>query len=179
MNCTLRSIVFATLAIGYFATQSHAQVVQLPSIRTFSYSGTVLVPDSGSAYLGGNYSGSASSQRRFGSQAAGVGMGVAGASVRTTIIDLDAMDGEILGADPKSLRGPHNTSRPATMAERTEEGKQLVRFARAQFRSGNQGAAFDAYRMAIDLLQGELRELATSEFRRVFPTASVQVAIRQ
>ncbi len=183
MDFMVRSIVAASLLAGFFASQSHAQVVQLPSISTFSYSGTVLVPDSGSAYLGGRNSASSSSQRQFGSRAAGSGIGVSGAGVHATIIDLGAMDREMLGVDPMSLRGMslrglRDATRQSTIAERTEEGKQLVRFARAQFRSGNQGAAYDAYRMAINVLEGELRALALAEFQRVFPIASVQVAGR-
>ena len=178
MYFVVRTIVVATLLGGAFASQSHAQVVQLPSISTFSYSGSVLVPDSGSAYLGGRYSAASSSQRRLGSRAAGSALGVSGASVHATIIDLDAMDRAILGADPRSLKGPHDASRQATMAERTEEGKQLVRYARAQYHAGNQGAAYDAYRMAINTLQGELRSLAMAEFQRVYPIAGVQIASR-
>ena len=56
----------------------------------------------------------------------------------------------------------------------TEEGKSLVRFARTQYREGNKAASFDTYRMAIQVLQGRLRELATVEFRRVFGTAADQ-----
>ena len=179
MYLVVRSMVLVTLLAEVLVSQSHAQVVQLPSISTFSYSGTVLVPDSGSAYLGGRYAAASSSQRRLGSRAAGLSIGVSGASVHATIIDLNAMDRAILGADPSTRSAPGNDRRQATIAERNDEGKQIVRFARAQFRRGNQGAAYDAYRMAINVLQGDLRAMALAEFQRVFPIASVQVATRR
>ena len=56
----------------------------------------------------------------------------------------------------------------------TEEGKALVRFARKQYREGRKAASFDTYRMAIQVLDGRLRELAIVEFRRVFGTAADQ-----
>lgn len=42
-----------TLTIALLTTAAHAQVVQLPSLRSFSVRTSVLVPDSGGAYLGG------------------------------------------------------------------------------------------------------------------------------
>ncbi len=148
-----------------------AQTVQLPSVTTFSYSGSVLVPDSGAGYLGGRRSAAVSSHSRLGSRASGGTWSSSSGFAQVTIIDLAAMDRQILGSEPAPAHDLHRTT-----AQRTEEGKRLVRFARSKLREQNQGAAFNAYRMAIDLLPADLRTLATAEFRREFPIASVQVA---
>lgn len=52
------------LALAGLATTSQAQVVQLPTFRTFSISTTVAVPDRGAAYLGGVTRGSWGSSSR-------------------------------------------------------------------------------------------------------------------
>jgi hypothetical protein len=94
-----------TLAVVQFVTFvpiTEAQVVQLPSARSLSYSGSVLVPDGGTASLGGaSYSRYGSRQSGWGpmssgSSASGVGSSSMAASVN--IIDLAAMDEAILGA---------------------------------------------------------------------------------
>ena len=59
-------------------------------------------------------------------------------------------------------------------ADREQEGKALVRYARRQHRAGNDSQAFEAYRMAVGLLNGRLRELAKDEFRRVFGASAEQ-----
>ncbi|MEM6777772.1 MAG: hypothetical protein AAF670_08950 [Planctomycetota bacterium] len=93
------------LALCLFGKDAGAQVVQLPSTRIFSYSGSVAVPDRGATYLGGNSS-------------AALGPGGSALSTRSlrahaTIIDLDAMDRQILGTDdalaePRRMAaGPH------------------------------------------------------------------------
>lgn len=177
MRLTGLIVTLVSLLFGCWSTRALAQVVQLPSVHTFSYSGSVLVPDSGSASLGGRSSSASGTQSRLGSRARGSELGASGTSVHATIIDLDAMDRRILGDDPRQRRADQTSlRRTQSSVNRTEEGKQLVRFARAQFRSGNTSSAFDAYRMAIDILPNDLRILAITEMRRVFPVNAVQVA---
>ncbi len=85
---------------GQFTAVSQAQVVQLPSYRSFSYSGSAWVPDGGTVALGGV------NTARYGSSVSGFGplsrSGIGGGSSSQTlsasaqIIDLDAMDEAIL-----------------------------------------------------------------------------------
>jgi hypothetical protein len=72
---------------------TNAQIVQVPTIGTFSIQSAVSVPDSGSAYLGGNRSASSYSRSSGPMGRGGVSQMSAGAaSVRATIIDLDELD---------------------------------------------------------------------------------------
>jgi len=56
----------------------------------------------------------------------------------------------------------------ARIADRTSEGKSLVRFARRQYKQGDKSGAYQAYQMAIEVLDGRLRQLAIAEFRRLY-----------
>lgn len=70
-----------------------AQVVQIPTVGTFSLSNTVMVPDSGSAYMGGNQRGAlGNSSLGPGSIARGANQTSSGVSVHATIIDLNELD---------------------------------------------------------------------------------------
>ncbi|KAA1257799.1 hypothetical protein LF1_02890 [Rubripirellula obstinata] len=94
------AISFAfSISCGSLFSNASAQVIQLPTVRTFSYSGPVLVPDSGSAYLGGVNRSAVSSQRRGLSRNFGQANAASGAVVSATIIDLDEMDRQIRRAD--------------------------------------------------------------------------------
>lgn len=166
MNRIQIAAVVVMLGIG----NASAQVVQLPSFRTFSYSGSVLVPDSGSAYLGGVNRSAISSQRRgFGGRGFGRSLGqsssASSAVVSATIIDLDEMDREIRSADISA--GIHRDAvlRAAMAAKAQEEGKQLVRFARHQYRAGKLSSSRNAYQVAISVLDGQLKQLAIAEYR--------------
>ncbi|WP_168164480.1 hypothetical protein [Pirellula sp. SH-Sr6A] len=79
--------------LGTFPT-AHAfgQVVQLPTLGTFSISGGALVPDSGGAYLGGHGRGNSGSARYPAATASGQTRSATGASIHATIIDLDELD---------------------------------------------------------------------------------------
>lgn len=177
------SIVLGLIAVA-LTSEATAQtgtripsVVQLPSFRIFTYSGTVVVPDSGAGFLGGNKSYAGGARRRGFNRAFGSSLGNPQVSVFPTIIDNNEIDRQLLGGTPeqflKSDGGGAETANRKTM-DPTEEGKALVRYARAQYREGKKTAAFDTYRMAIQVLPGRLRELATVEFRRVFGTAADQ-----
>jgi len=154
-----------------------AQVVQLPTIRTFSYSGTVVVPDRGTASLGGGAAASSGFRSRGLSRGVGAGAATGGASVSATIIDQRALDRAILGGSHESLLYRSNEPSGSGRARSTREGKALVRYARRCHREGLERVAFTAYRLAISRLSGELRELAAAEFRRVFGEPAAQ-AIR-
>ncbi len=70
-----------------------AQTVQLPTVGTFSLNTSVLAPDSGTAYMGGNRRNAMGSQALgIGSSAFGSTSSAASASVRATIIDLNELD---------------------------------------------------------------------------------------
>lgn len=139
-----------------------AQVVQLPSFRSFSYSGGVLVPDGGGVSLGGNSS--ALDLPGFQSHRH------AGMSVHATIIDLDEMDRQILGYDPDQLRKQVLRGGDARRMMRSDdtrmtgealigEAKRKVRLARRLTRFGDHLGAKHFYREAIEMLE---RAAATS-----------------
>ncbi len=153
----------ATLFAGDVAAQS---VVQLPSFHQFSYSGSVLVPDRGGAYLGGVNRSSSGSLRRGWNRAAGRSVGNAGASVHANIIDLQELDREILGGTPKEFLAEQKSG--VNAIDRAAEGKSLVRYARRQYSRGDKYEAAYTYRMAISVLDGRLRELAIAEYRRLY-----------
>ena len=99
----------ASLAVGSLvaalmslAPVANAQVVQLPSYRNFSYSGSAWVPDGGTASLAGSgYGVSSSSSRGWGPYGGRAMGGVGGAtllSVNAQVIDLAVMDEALLRA---------------------------------------------------------------------------------
>lgn len=148
-------------------------VVQLPSFQTFSFSGSVVVPDGGTTSLGGVGSSAIYSQRRPTSRSFGSSLSNSHASVSARIIDLNEMDRQILGASPQELLHNGQPNRPRAI-DPVEEGKALVRHARRQYREGEKSGSFVTYQMAIGILNGQLRELAVLEFRRVFGEAADQ-----
>lgn len=95
---------------------ARAQVVQLPSTHAFGYSGSVTVPDSGQANLGGVGRQRTGVARAGGGPLAGRAGGSAsgGTSVvaSASIIDLQAMDAAILNA-PSSNQASNYTTRNA------------------------------------------------------------------
>lgn len=88
---------FALLITG----QAQGQTVQLPTTRIFSGGGSVLVPDQGSANLGGiSRSASGSSTRGYGpvrSRSGSTTREASGISVSAHVIDFEAMERELLG----------------------------------------------------------------------------------
>jgi hypothetical protein len=172
-------IALVCLAVGLSGGSLAAQsVVQLPSVRQFSYQGGVLVPDGGSVFLGGNRSAAMSSGSRG---LPGIGrlpgsnqssrLSSSGVSASVTIIDLNEMDREILGYDPQELRRGRSSahvgnasgrlasgvsSDPVSAEQRVineiAEAKALVRNARSSLQAGKPATAKHAYQLAIDLL---------------------------
>lgn len=171
MNIRLLSL----LAFGLCPLAVSAQapsVVQLPSISTFAYSGTVVVPDGGSTSLGGVNRSASGSTRRGLNRAFGSSLNRSHASVSATIIDNDEIDRQLLGGSKEEFL---RRSQPKQQTvDPSEQGKALVRYARAKYREGKHSTSFDAYRMAIQSLDGRLKNLATVEFRRVFGAAAEQ-----
>ena len=115
-----------------------AQVVQLPSVHNFSYSGGAWVPDAGSASLAGNsYARSGSVSKGwgpYGTRASGSSYGTSNSSVSVQIIDLQALDDAILSANvanpspqvrtaTTTRRSLVGASTPTRTAPRTDPGK--------------------------------------------------------
>jgi hypothetical protein len=80
--------VMAGLCWISLSSSSWAQIVQIPGMGTFNISTSMAVPDRGTGFMGGNTSGIGSTAPG----AIGRSTGVAGASVSTTVIDLDELD---------------------------------------------------------------------------------------
>ncbi len=112
MQRILASLTPALVTLVYLGVTSgaRAQVVQLPTFRTFGMSTTVSVPDRGSAYLGG-ISGSSMHRRErgvpglghvplagraFGNRAIGGRTRAGGVSVSAHIHDFEAMEDDLL-----------------------------------------------------------------------------------
>lgn len=184
----LCGVVLASSVVG------SAQVVQLPSFRQFSTTGSVLVPDGGTTLLGGNSTSSSGSRRQGLNRSFGSSAGVAQATASVTIIDLQAMDEQILGGTPQEfLRRSMRQEAAARQVARTapvkseplarpvvspvvdpnREGKSLVRYARRCLSENRRSSAFDAYRMAISKLDRKLANLAFTEFHKVFGAAAI------
>lgn len=159
-----------------------AQTVQLPSIRQFSYSGSVLVPDRGSASLGGVRSSSTTSSTRgfpgLGRLPGGVSRSsqssAGGVSVSATIIDLDELDRQILGYDPRQVRRSRQIGAAGLSPEmEIAEAKSLVRNARRAVNAGQRESARSIYALAIEKLRrydeaGALLAYAQAEVAREF-----------
>ncbi|MEL6897006.1 MAG: hypothetical protein AAFP90_12945 [Planctomycetota bacterium] len=103
--------MFALLLVLPFAQHCNAQsggtTVQLPAVRSFSYSGTVVVPDGGTISLGGSGGARMGSSRSglgpFVGRSSGTQMRSGNAIASATVIDLQHIDQQIRGtgaADP-------------------------------------------------------------------------------
>lgn len=102
LACSLAMILLASIS-----QTAQAQIVQLPSLHTFSSSGSVLVPDGGTALLGGSsYARQGSTSSGFGplsNQATAGSAGGSTLSASVQVIDLEALDRAILaGAAPRT-----------------------------------------------------------------------------
>lgn len=94
--------MLALLSTSALASTAFAQTVQLPTTRTFSSSSSVLVPDQGSAFLGGMSSAASGSSSRGFSPLRSRGMGssrvASGMSVSAYVIDFEEMERELLAS---------------------------------------------------------------------------------
>lgn len=146
---TLSVLVFLTTASTLCAQQI---TVQQPVVRTTSVGTTVSVPDRGSTFLGG-VSSAESFRQSYGPLRTGTsrGYGLSGGSMSASvyIIDLQAMDREILNSVPDSPLAPsmrlRNNSSPVrddgnsqavSAAEKAANFERMARDAEAIGRSG-------------------------------------------
>jgi hypothetical protein len=114
---------------------SHAQTISLPSFHTFSYSGTVEVPDGGTMSLGGNAYSAASRSQRSGLLPGPVArsgiQGASNASITATIIDHQEIDRQLLGGTPEEFMARERKTealrnsgmKQVKSVDRTHEGK--------------------------------------------------------
>ena len=167
---------------------AHCQTVMLPTYHTFSYSGTVLVPDRGAVSLGGvNRAAEFSQERMFGGRNSTRSMFRSNVSAHARIIDLAEMDRQILGGTPEEFmrRERQKDQETASANEKVveqdpvEKAKQLVRDARRCYRLGSYRAADHYYRRAIRELPEDLSLLAKEEYHRVMQRPPLAPAVAQ
>lgn len=184
------------LLIGLGAELAQGQVtVQLPQFRRFQINGSIMVPDGGSAYMGGiSRSGAGSRQsgvlpfRPFANRTTG---GESGNAVVVTSVDvysLRDMEAQLMGqlspeyqeqlavestaAQAKAARqlADDQAKFSALVKSKTEaeieNAKSDVRWARKFAANGNRPAADMYYRQAIKALPVELAEIAREEHRK-------------
>ena len=192
---TLLGILFTMISGVSVCRAQLPSVVQLPSFHTFSYGGSVLVPDGGTTSLGGVKRSATGYNHRGWNRGYGSVNSTSNVSVSARIIDLAEMDRQILAGSPAEFLSRMRfqeqqavaTDSPATVGgrltqgiekprsltlSRTEEGKALVRFASQEYREGRKSSSIQAYSMAINQLACRLKTLAIAEFRRVYGTAA-------
>lgn len=119
----LTALIWLSIALGS-ATIASAQVVQLPSQHVISSTGSVLVPDGGTADLGGiGRSRQGSVQSGFGPLSNRASGGITSGStmsVSVRIIDLEALDEAILaGASPRGSEATSTTAASTTSTTST------------------------------------------------------------
>ena len=185
MLIRLSSLSFVLVCLLSISADARGQLpttVQLPSISSFSYNGTVVVPDSGTGFLGGVKRAATGSSRRGLSRGFGQDLGNSQATVRPRIIDNAEIDRQILGGTPQEFVRREQAKAQNAQGQNNRaidpdlEGKSLVRYARREYKAGNQSAAFAGYQMAIETLQSQwLRQLASAEFKRAFGSAADQI----
>lgn len=88
-----------------FVSSGSAQVVQLPAMRSTSFSGTVSVPDAGTGSLGGVRYGRSTGRRSGLGHSFTHSNSALSTSVSVQIIDLKAMDDAILASNTSVKRG--------------------------------------------------------------------------
>ena len=110
----VRCIYWATIILLTPTSFVQAQVIQLPSVHNFSYSGSAWVPDGGSASLGGHSGyGATSATRGFGpysSRSTSANLGGSSVTISAQVIDLAALDQALLNSNvPSSQIKPGST----------------------------------------------------------------------
>ncbi|MEZ6091035.1 MAG: hypothetical protein R3C05_24045 [Pirellulaceae bacterium] len=175
----MRFSLILVAAISWSVTDVAAQTLQLPTFRSFGYSGSVLVPDGGSASLGGigraSEFGSRGGWGPLRSRTTGRTMSTGSLSAHVQIIDLAEMDRQLLGAEPAEfLRrqkaaeatndGPLLPEVREAPTDPVEAAKQLVRDARRCVSKGNFRVADYYYRRSIQELPADLAVIAKQEY---------------
>ncbi|NND99749.1 MAG: hypothetical protein HKN47_20715 [Pirellulaceae bacterium] len=180
ISCLMVGLITASTSRDADAQTQLPTTVQLPSFSSFSYQGTVVVPDGGTAHLGSVKRSAMGSTRRGMQRAFGADQGLSQATATVHIIDHNEIDRQLLGGTPQEfLRRQREKEARAGVTHRAPidpdvEGKALVRHARKEYRAGNHSAAFASYQMAIEVLTPGLGQLATQEFKRVFGSSADQ-----
>jgi hypothetical protein len=109
---------FMLLSLSFVSVQVSGQIVQLPTFRFFSVGTTVVIPDRGSAYLGGvnratygssttgvpGMSGLPGVGRLFTNRGIGSEVSSSGVHASATIMDLEELDKSVL-AEAAARRG--------------------------------------------------------------------------
>ncbi|MFP6750474.1 MAG: hypothetical protein VB855_02270 [Pirellulaceae bacterium] len=127
--CALTMILLA--GVDSFSHQASAQVILLPTYRTFSIGTSVMVPDRGMAHLGGISTARESSVSRgvpgfgqlpmagplFANRAIGRELGHSGAHLTATIIDHRELDQQVLSA---ARSGPGLSAKDAAIARKAD-----------------------------------------------------------
>lgn len=185
-----RSLFSLGLALLVLPRPAAAQTVQLPTFQQFGVSTTVVVPDRGSAALGGvRRAATGSNQFGFpgtpGNRAGGATASAGGMSVLVQIHDFEAMDRALLeqaaamrpgtaaadaSARNPTLEGENAPSlkeirrRRAEMAIIAHGTTELMARADAARAAGNLGSARVLYQMAARRASGPLRESALANY---------------
>ncbi len=180
--------VFAAL-VTLLASSVEAQqgiTVQLPTFSFFSVATTVVVPDSGGAYMGGiNRAGLG--RNRIGTPfgqgpgALGATRQAAGMQVGAQIHDLQEMDKALLGtmsqqvaaaqpaAKKESLTSLQEIERQRGMQEdaRQAEAADFLRRGRDALAAGKASLARTYYQMALRRATGELKEAVAAQLKQL------------
>lgn len=174
--CTMGVILL--LSVSLSGATAMAQVVQLPTFSSVGYSGTVWVPDQGSASLAG-------SGFDWGSWSSRNGMlpnfstnrlvEAGGVVVNVEVVDPRALDRELridvaLAQRRREQAVAETSSRPVSLQppdDPVEKGKWLVRRARAALADRLPQVARIYYQQALPLLTPELQRLAQQELNRL------------
>lgn len=182
----LLSLLVGLLVSMPLTANAQGTTVQLPTISNFSYSGSVLVPDSGGAYLGGS-SRTSNYFRSYGFGAPNTHSNslrsASDAQARVFIIDHQAWDRSVLGGTPEEFLRRHRTQQKFRSSAATTEnswlpgqkaasstdvnarGKQLVRKGRAAAEQGDQRLTKYYYQLAKLYLDDNLARLAEAEYQ--------------
>lgn len=128
---TLTFCVFAAIYGTFLSQHCHAQVVQLPVVHNFSYTGGGLVPDAGTGYLGGNMRSSSGSVSRGGplnqNRVFGSSTSASHLSASVQVIDLAAMDEAILNANvPAKVIANNNRTLPVSDQAAADQARKFL-----------------------------------------------------
>ncbi|MBL8890713.1 MAG: hypothetical protein JNL67_12110 [Planctomycetaceae bacterium] len=192
------------LIIGLGEQAAWGQVtVQLPQFRRFQVNGSVMVPDGGSAYMGGiSRSGAGSRQsgvvpfRPFANRTIGGESGNAVVVTSVEVFSLRDMEAQLMGQlspeyqqqlamESVATRGKASQQLADDQAKfsalvknktdaKIENAKADVRWARKFAAEGNRPAADMFYRQAIKALPAELAELASEEHRKFLDSSRIR-----
>jgi len=166
------------------------QVVQVPTVGTFSLQTSVMAPDSGSAYLGGNQRGAVGNNSLGpGSISRGSTQTAAGASVHATIIDLNELDLMIrsqAGSKPTapdlvSIRSKPSqySSAPKGTVSKNAEYEYLAALSHSENTSSDKMSSDTSYYLSLANNARQQRHWAAVELYYKLAWGSLPVARRE